>query len=269
VIKFLFSKVDYHKKLLLPMETLFFQNLPDTRPFVVFGLLPHEEKMSVLNMTISLPKFAPGTTEMDSVPTFRNKDEVIIQCGFRRFRQRILLSEHTNGHLHKMEKYLYPDSSLVATCFGQIMYPPAPVLFFLPPDSMPQDQIQMQEDSTIAPYFLGAGSLFSVDPNRIVVKRTILTGTPTRIHPSQHRHTAIIRYMFFNNEDVDYFKPIELRTKLGHRGHILGSVGTHGAMKCGFSKALNSMDTVCLNLYKRVYPKWRSYHQIFENLGAQ
>lgn len=57
-------------------------------------------------------------------------------------------------------------------------------------------------------------------------------------------------------EDVDWFKPVEIYTPRGRHGHIKESLGTKGLMKCRFDQQLNTQDSVMLNLYKRVFPKW-------------
>jgi len=60
-----------------------------------------------------------------------------------------------------------------------------------------------------------------MDTNRIIAKKIILTGYPFKIH----RKSAVIRYMFFNPDDINWFKPIQLTTKYGHVGHIRESIG--------------------------------------------
>ena len=40
-----------------------------------------------------------------------------------------------------------------------------------------------------------------------------------------HKRSAVIRYMFFNREDIVWYKPIELRTKYGKKGRIKEPLG--------------------------------------------
>ena len=59
-----------------------------------------------------------------------------------------------------------------------------------------------------------------------------------------------------DGQDVRWFKPAELVTKYGIRGHIKEPVGTHGLLKAHFSAPIKQNDTVMLILYKRVFPKF-------------
>ncbi|NXG52133.1 TSR1 protein, partial [Psilopogon haemacephalus] len=207
------------------------ESFKEGKPLVLFSLLPHEQKMSVLNFLVHRH---PSNSE-----PVRAKEELIFHCGFRRFRASPLFSQHTSADKHKLERFLRPDAAVVVTVYAPITFPPASVLLFKQRSNGMHDLI-------------ATGSLLSVDPDRIVIKRLVLSGHPFKIFTK----TAVVRYMFFNREDVMWFKPVELRTKWGRRGHIKEPLGTHGHMKCHFDGQLKSQDTVLLNLYKRVFPKW-------------
>ncbi|XP_029026451.1 pre-rRNA-processing protein TSR1 homolog [Betta splendens] len=207
------------------------ESVQSGRPLVLVSLLPHEQKMSVMHLLV---RRHPSNTE-----PIKSKEELVFHCGFRRFRASPIFSQHTSADKHKMERFLRPDSPAVVSVYAPITFSPAGVLLFKHRDDGVQDLV-------------ATGSLLSCDPQRVVLKRIVLSGHPFKIN----RRSAVVRYMFFNREDIMWFKPVELRTKWGRRGHIKEALGTHGHMKCLFDNQLRSQDTVLMNLYKRVYPRW-------------
>ncbi|KAF4086073.1 hypothetical protein AMELA_G00102270 [Ameiurus melas] len=201
------------------------------KPLVLVSLLPYEQKMSVMHVLV---RRHPGFKE-----PIASKEELVFQCGFRRFRASPIFSQHTTGDKHKMERFLRADAPTVVSIYAPITFPTAGVLLFKQRANGMQDLV-------------ATGSLLSCDPQRVVLKRIVLSGHPFKIN----RRSAVVRYMFFNRDDILWFKPVELRTKWGRRGHIKEALGTHGHMKCVFDSQLRSQDTVLMNLYKRVYPRW-------------
>jgi len=206
---------------------VFIENWNREQPLAVFGLLPHEQKMSVMHYTIKRH------------PTFeapvKAKERLIFHVGYRRFTSSTLFSQHTTGNKFKAERFLPHEGVTVATVYAPIFFPPAPVLVFTENHEL-----------------VATGTILKSDPNRVVVKKIVLSGHPFKIH----KKSSVVRYMFFNREDILWFKPVELFTKYGRRGNIKVPLGTHGHMKCVFDGQLKAQDTVCMNLYKRVYPKW-------------
>lgn len=189
--------------------------------------------------------------------------------------------------------------SFVGSVYGPISYPPLPLLAFrVGPGGV-----------TLA----AAGALRSVDPDRLVIKKIVLSGgelwrvlggacvsgcgrghavgdqvwatewvasasdqgsacaartrppahpkphllpttPPPLTHPIHchphccagypvrvHKTRAVVRLMFFNPDDVRWFKPLELWTKSGRRGRITEPLGTHGAFKARFDGPISQV----------------------------
>ncbi|CAN1322779.1 Pre-rRNA-processing protein TSR1 homolog [Linum perenne] len=202
-------------------------------PLVASGLLQHESKMSVLHFSIK-----KHDTYDEPI---KAKEELLFHVGFRQFVARPIFStDNMSADKHKMERFLHPSRFAMASIYAPISFPPLPLIALKKGvgDSPPQ----------VAAF----GSLRSINPDRITLKRIVLTGYPQRVS----KRKATVRYMFHNPEDVKWFKPVEVWTKNGRRGRIREPVGTHGAMKCLFDGILQQNDTVCMSLFKRAYPKW-------------
>jgi len=201
-------------------------------PIVLYSLLQLENKLSVLHFLIQKH---PSCEE-----TIPSKEELIFKTGFRSFSGRAIFSQNSlNSDKHKFERFLQPGAFMVASVYGPVTFHPCPVTVY-----------KKKTNGELS--LVATGSVQSVDPNRLAIKRVTLTGYPVKVK----KRVATIKYMFFNPDDVRWFKPAELVTKHGLTGHIKEALGTHGLFKTYFNKPIKQHDTVCLNLYKRMYPKF-------------
>lgn len=137
-------------------------------------------------------------------------------------------------------RFLHQDVPASISFYAPVIFPPCRILLYGQAADGAQGELA------------AVGSITNADPKQLIIKRSVLTGYPFKVNKSK----SVVRFMFFNPADVRWFKPVELVTKKGLRGHIMDSLGTHGYMKCRFSGHIKQDDTVCMHLYKRVYPKW-------------
>ncbi|CDJ67748.1 DUF663 domain-containing protein, related [Eimeria necatrix] len=216
---------------------------------LVSQLLQHETQVAVVHSQL---------TFCDDQP-IKSKDPMLMACGFRRFPASPIYSEEPRQGVRsaakwKFKRWAEPGSTLTATVYSPLVLPPSPCIM-LRSDSSEPDNLRITAWGSVLPVN-GASS-------RLIIKRVLLSGHPFKVH----RRKAIVRFMFFNPDDVRWFTPIELHTKRGLRGNIVEPLGTHGYMKCKFSDYLKQSDEVLLPLYRRVFPKW--YPQSWGGLPTQ
>ena len=204
-------------------------------------LMPHETKVTISHFRIR--RFE----EEKSI--VKSKSALEFHVGFRRFLARPIFSdEYLNSNKAKLYRFFPHEDKVLASAYTPVWFPNSQVIVLKRGD-WTGDQIDI-EFETQEPTLLASGTVTDPDPLKIILKRIVLTGYPVKCK----RKRAVIRYMFFDKEDIRYFKPVELYTKLGLRGKIKDSLGTHGLIKWYFTDGVSGSDTVWMPLYKRVYP---------------
>lgn len=235
----------------------FLESYNKQRPFVLFGLLQYEHKMSLLNIQVQRDNAYEETV--------KSKDPMVMHMGFRRYNVRPVYSQNTNkgtNNVHKFERFMQLGRSYVATVYGPIVFGKTPVMFYKETENVNGKLITNINTfynvclySLLSePNLVSTGTFMDVNVKRIVAKRIILSGHPFKVH----KRSAVIRFMFFNVEDIYWFKPVQLSTKYGRVGHIRESLGTHGYMKVIFDGQITQQDTIMMCLYKRIFPKWNT-----------
>lgn len=213
----------------------------------------------------------PLDAEVVAVESYRSV--VGSQIGFRTplVTNPIFSETNLNCDKSKMCRYLEAGKFTTATIMAPVTYLPAPVLIYAPrprsrtasannavghPNLVTDATVTTATSAAALPEFndlvlIATGVMDAVDPDRIILKKAILTGVPVRVK----KRFGVVRYMFNEPTDVKYYKPAELYTKHGLRGHIREPIGTHGLFKAIFNAPVKQNDTVMLILYKRVFPK--------------
>ena len=131
----------------------------------------------------------------------------MVSIGFKRLLVEPLYSRLINGtDKTKYTKSIGKDYENHYFCsfYGHNYFPSSPFLVF---------RVNRLNTSQIEPAPILKGELAKCDPNHVILERIIITGYPYKIN----RRRCTVRYMFFNPGDVKYFKPVEIRTRLGLR----------------------------------------------------
>lgn len=256
------TRVNVHLRLASDQTKEQLQTQPT--PTALFSLLRHEHKQTSVNASISLSS--------DYGAPLKSKEELIMQCGPRRLVINPLFSQagNTPNDVHKFDRYLHPGRTAVASFIGPVVWGSVPCLYFkrrAPSAPAQDDAIKSLANSLTATTstnpspqpldLIAVGTSLPPSTTRIIAKRIILTGHPYKIH----KKVVTVRYMFFNSEDVEYFKALQLWTKRGRSGFVREALGTHGYFKANFDGKVNPLDAVAVSLYKRVWPRrargWR------------
>jgi pre-rRNA-processing protein TSR1 len=208
-------------------------NDPKLKPFIVYGLLPNENKLSVCNFSVQ-------TWESYEEP-IKSKESMIVQYGFRRYAINPLFSQQTRNanNVAKFQRFLHKGQVALATAIVPTSFTNSPALFFKTDEHGMNMQILCQ------------GTFENTDFSRILAKRVVITGEVFKIHKS----VVTIRFMFHNANDVNAYKNVPLFSKMGRSGFIKEALGTHGFFKAAFDGKLNAQDVIGMELFKRVWPK--------------
>ncbi|QPC71774.1 hypothetical protein HYE68_002526 [Fusarium pseudograminearum] len=215
------------------------------KPLTLFSLLRHENKKTAVNYLFNLSS--------DFTQSIKAKEELIVQCGPRRMVIKPLYSQpgQTPNDVHKYCRFIHPGQSAIATFTGPLTWGAVPVLFFKRTTAEDVEKNEEEDGPHIGMSLIGTGTAIPPSTSRVIAKRIILTGHPYHIH----KRIVTIRYMFFNREDVEWFKALPLWTKRGRSGFMKEPLGTHGYFKATFDGRINPQDSIGVSLYKRVWPR--------------
>jgi pre-rRNA-processing protein TSR1 len=184
--------------------------------FVLFNLFGFETRKTIHNFDFTSPTPLPEIITVDN--------------GFRIFNTKAFVTRNLNNNLFKLESSLTDG---VVSFIG-------PFNFF---------------DTTAFLLSEGLNTLKAIrllngkTQDRIFFESKSLKGKPIKICKSY----VVVEGMFFNKDQVEYFRNIQVASKNDISGFIKKPLGTKGLFKAYFSQQVKHGEFITMTLYKRIY----------------
>lgn len=218
--KYALSKINNNENL-IPKNKLVFLKIRIFEPiqeniFVLFNLFGYETRKTIHNFDFLSPTILPEIITIDN--------------GFRIYNTKAVSTRNLNNNLFKVEPSLTDG---VVSFIG-------PFNFF---------------DTTAFLLSEGLNTLRAVrllngkSQDRIFFESVYLKGKPIKICKSY----VVVKGMFHNKEQVEYFRNIQVASKNDISGFIKKPLGTKGLFKAYFSQQVKHGEYITMTLYKRTY----------------
>lgn len=184
--------------------------------FVLFNLFSYETRKTIHNFDFITQSTLPEIVTIDN--------------GYRIYNTKAFITRNLNNNVFKVESSLLDG---VISFIGPFNFFDSTA--FLLPDGL----------NTLRAVRLLNGR----SQDRIFFENVTLKGKPIKICKSY----VVVKGMFFNKEQVEYFRNIQVSSKNDISGFIKKPLGTKGLFKAYFSQQVKHGEYITMNLYKRTY----------------
>ena len=221
----------YVRLLLHGMPKELVEHFDARRPMVLGGVPPQEEGYGFMQARFKKHRWARKV--------LKNRDPVIMSCGWRRFQTLPLFATEDSNGRQRMLKYTPEHMHCLASFFGPVVPQNTGLICF---STLGSNARGFRVTAT--------GVTLERDSQVRVVKKLKLVGYPFKTF----KNTAFIKDMFSSALEVAKFEGASVRTVSGVRGQIKKALrttdgGGEGACRCTFEDKLLLSDIVFLRAW--------------------
>jgi pre-rRNA-processing protein TSR1 len=184
---------------------------------VLFNIFEYELRSTILNYEF--------TSQENPIPK-----EIMVDNGFMIYNTKCIVTRNLNSNVFKRESNIHSG-----------------IVSFIGPLTLNTNNAFIISDGIEE--FKAVRLFNGYSKNRVFFDCVRLKGKPVKVCKSY----AVIKGMFYNKEQVEYFRNIKLETNKDVQGFIKKPLGTKGAFKAYFAQQVKYGEEVRISLYKSIF----------------